>query len=304
MDVSGSRLQRLSVGEHGFSPSVSWRANRLVYGQSIEDSNVWRIDLQHRSEPATPLLASTRADLNPSYSPDGRRIAFGSGRSGNLEVWISDADGSNAFQLVHMGRSGSPRWSPDGQRIAFDSNVTGNWQIYTVSARGGQPERLTHSPASDYRPSWSDDGKWIYFGSNRSGSVQVMKMPAGGGPAQQVTRDGGHTAFESADGKTIYYTKDDAVVSSLRKAPADGGEEIEVAPSVNFGQFAVAASGAYFVSWPRLQYLDFSTGKTKTILTLQKQTELGVSVSPDGRWLLYSQIDQGGSDLMLVDNFR
>jgi Tol biopolymer transport system component len=219
---SGSPSHRLSVGENGLFPSVSRWANRLVYSQSIRDSNVWRVNVQDLTDPPALLLASTRADLNPSYSPDGRQIAFESDRSGNEEVWVSDADGSNAFQLVHMGRSGSPRWSPDGQRIAFDSNVTGNWQIYTVSLRGGRPERFTNSAATDSRPSWSHDGKWIYFGSNRSGSWQVWKMPAGGGPAQQVTRNGGYNAFESADGKTIYYTKGEAAISSLWKAPAAG----------------------------------------------------------------------------------
>ena len=68
--------------------------------------------------------------------------------------------------------------------------------------------------------------------------------------------------------------------------------------------FAVSRGGIYFVLWPRIQYFDFTTGRTKTILTLEKETSLGLSVSPDERWLLYSQFDQDGSDLMLVENFH
>jgi Tol biopolymer transport system component len=270
MAVSGSPSRRLSVGENGILPAVSSRANRLVYTQTITDSNIWRVNLQDRSEPATQLLASTRADYNPSYSPDGRRIAFESSRSGSEEVWVSDADGSNAIQLVDMGRSGSPRWSPDGQRIAFDSNVGGNWQIYSVSARGGRPERMTNSAANEVRPSWSHDGKWIYFGSNRSGAFQIWKMPAGGGTAEQVTRNGGYTPFESPDERTIYYTKNDSIPCPLWKAPADGGKESQVLDSVTNPHFAVSRGGIYFLLGPRLQYFDFSTGKSKTILTLQK----------------------------------
>jgi len=303
MPLSGSPSP-LSVGQDGVFPTISPRGIRLIYSQPIVDSNIWRVNLQAPSEPAVQFLASTRAETSPSYSPDGRRVAFESSSSGNQEVWVSDADGSNAVQLVTMGRSGSPRWSPDGQRIAFDSNVSGNWHIYAISARGGRPERMTNSAAGDLRPSWSHDGKWIYFGSNRSGSWQIWKMPAGGGPAEQVTRNGGHTPFESQDGRTIYYTKNELNPCPLWKTRADGGEESQVLDSLAPHQFAVARGGIYFLLWPRLQYLDFSSGRSKTILTLQKPAALGMSLSPDERWLLYSQIDQGGSDLMLVENFR
>jgi Tol biopolymer transport system component/tRNA A-37 threonylcarbamoyl transferase component Bud32 len=304
VDISGSASRRLSVGQNGVVPAISARGNRLVYSEAINDDNIWRVNLRDRSEPPVQLLASTRVDYNPSYSPDGSRIAFESGRSGNGEVWVSDADGTNPVQLVDMGRSGSPRWSPDGRRIAFDSSLGGSWQIYSVNARGGRPERMTNSAASDVRPSWSRDGKWIYFGSNRSGVWQVWKMPARGGPAEQVTRDGGHTAFESPDGKTIYYTKNDSNPCALWKVPVEGGEESQILPAITCLAFAVSPQGIYFVSSPKLQYLDFSTGRSRAILTTQKQPEFGLSVSPDEHWLLYTQLDHGGSDLMLVENFH
>ena len=251
------------------------------------------------------MIASTRLDSNAQYSPDGKRIAFESNRYGNQEVWVCDADGSNAVQLVAIGRSGSPRWSPDSQRIAFDSNVDGNWQIYTVSAHGGRPQRVTKGAANDVRPSWSQDGKWVYFSSNRSGggqSWQIWKMPAGGGEARQVTKDGGYNPFESKDGKTIYYLKRNVDLGPLWKVPAEGGEESQVADGV--GSFVPSRGGIYFLSGKGLQYLDLSTGKSKTILTIEKAVFLGLTLSPDEHWLLYSQVDQRGSDLMLVDNFR
>jgi len=302
--LSGSPSHRLSVGENGIFHAISARTKRLIYSQSVTDSNIWRLNLRDRSEPGVPLLASTRVDNNPSYSPDGKRIAFESSRSGNQEVWVADADGSNAVQLVHMGRSGSPRWSPDGQRIAFDSNVPGNFQIYSVSSRGGRPEQMTNSPGANARPSWSHDGKWIYFGSTQSGSWQIWKVPSGGGGPQQVTRSGGQTAFESPDGKTLYYTKLSSTPCPLWKMASGGGEESQVVESITTASFAVTHGGAYFVSWPRIQYFDFFTGQSTTVLMLQKYTEIGLSVSPDERWLLYIQNDQAVSDLMLVENFR
>ena len=163
---------------------------------------------------------------------------------------------------------------------------------------------MTNSAANDVRPSWSHNGKWIYFSSNRSGVSQVWKMPSEGGPAEQVTRNGGQTPFDSPNSSTIYYTKNGSNASPLWKVPAEKGEESQVLDSVSFSQFAVSRGGIYFLLWPQLQYFDFSTGETKTILTLQKRPSLGLSVSPDNRWLLFTQVDQGGSDLMLVENFR
>jgi Tol biopolymer transport system component/serine/threonine protein kinase len=303
--LSGSSPRRLSVGQNGVLPAISPRANRLVYGESINfNSNIWQVDLQDRNHLAVQLQGSTRAEYNPCYSPDGQRIAFESSRSGNVEVWVSDVDGSNATQLVDTGRSGSPTWSPDSQRIAFDSNVGGNWQIYIVSKRGGRPERLTNSAASDVLPSWSHDGKWIYFGSNRSGVLQIWRTPSGGGPAEQVTKNGGYCPNASPDGRSIYYSKNDSDLCPLWQVPASGGEEVQVLDAVTSHRVAVSDRGIYFVLWPQLQHFDFSTGKSKTILTLPKRTTVGLSVSSNSRWLLYSQIDQGGSNLMLVENFR
>jgi Tol biopolymer transport system component len=306
--VSGSADPgRLSIGENGFYPSISRQGNRLIYSQRINDANIWRVNLSDPLSPPTQLIASTRFESGAQYSPDGKKIAFNSNRTGNSEIWVCDADGSNPVQIVSIGLSLSPRWSPDGQRIAFDSNVTGNWQIYTVSANGGRPQRITNSAANEPRASWSHDGNWIYFGSNRLGGspqFQIWKAPAAGGEAVQVTKRGGFNAFESKDGKTVYYTKSDLSPSPLWKVPVGGGDETQVLDSVANWAFAPTSGGLYFISQSRLQYFDFSTGRSKPILTLEKPVSNFLSVSPDERWLLYTQTDQDGSDLMLVENFK
>jgi Tol biopolymer transport system component len=274
------------------------------------DTNIWRVDLWNRAERPAAFIASTREDDSPQYSPDGKRIAFQSDRSGKHEVWVCDADGLDAVQLVDMDYAGSPRWSPDGERIAFDALIDGRWQIFTVSSGGSKPQRMTRSISNDIRPSWSHDGKWIYFGSSRKRRLEIWKMPTSGGDAVQVTKNGGDDQVESEDGRTIFYTKssnDDTRnrESSLWEIPADGGQEKQVLRSLLSQSYAVTQDGIYYVASAGLQLLSFAGGGARLITKLDKEPSKRMSVSPDGHWLLYGQIDRlGGSDLMLVENFR
>jgi eukaryotic-like serine/threonine-protein kinase len=204
---------------------------------------------------------------------------------------------------------GTARWSPDGQRIAFDFNSEGNEDIYVIRASGGKPIRLTTHSADDVNPSWSRDGSWVYFASERTGRYEVWKVSAGGGEPVQVTRNGGGTAFESVDGQSIYYTKG-SFSGSLWKMPVSGGEESQVLPFVANRAFSLISDGIYFIpasgadGRSSLQFLSFATGKVKTVAPISGSSGEGLSVSPDGRSILFSQFDEAGSDLMLVENFR
>src|SRR5262249_15434419 len=102
--------------------------------------------------------------------------------------------------------------------------------------------------------------------------------------------------------------KSESLLSPVWKMPVDGGEERQILDSVIFSAFAVTQNGIYFISergsQAGLMYFSFSTGISKAILTIEKPTHMGLAVSPDEQWLLYSQVDQSGSDLVLVENFR
>jgi Tol biopolymer transport system component len=258
------------------------------------------------------FISSTRDDYGPQISPDGKKIAFMSSRSGSLEIWVCDADGSNALQVTSFGGPDVTvaRWSPDGKHIAFDSNATGQFDIYVVSAEGGKPQRMTTNPANDGNPSWSQDGRWIYFDSGRTGRQQVWKMPANGGEAIEITKDGGYAPLESPDGNFLYYTKG-LGSTSLWKVPVSGGEAYKVVEDLSaFMNVAMTATGVYFVSVERptglhsIKILKFATNKVSTIATLEKSTIWGIAVSRDGEWILYSPEQQSGSELMLVENFH
>ncbi|MBZ5625683.1 MAG: serine/threonine-protein kinase [Acidobacteriia bacterium] len=316
--IPASGLERpkaLPFGENGSEPSISQRGNRLAFTRSMADINIWRLEQPRPgvvAVPAAPFLASTRVDSNPQYSPDGKHVAFASDRSGHMEIWTADSDGSNTAQVTNLGgaNAGTPRWSPDGQRLAFDWNVAGHFEIYTISASGGSPLRMTTAPVDNDIPSYSRDGQWIYFDSRLSGRHEIWKVPAAGGTAVQVTRNGGHVALESTDGRYLYYTRSDSLSSSLWMMPREGGEEKQVIDAVLRRAFFPSREGIYFLSPPdnkqviSIRLLSRAGGSIQTLATLSAPPHWGLSVSPDGRFVLYSQYDQVGRDLMLVENFR
>jgi len=158
---------------------------------------------------ASQLIASTRSEGQPQFSPDGRSIAFQSDRSGDPEIWIANSDGSGEHQLtrLHAKLSGGQHWSPDGKEIVYHSRPSGYANLYVVNVETGAYRQLTTGRTENYIPSWSHDGAWIYFGSERDGEEQIWRMPASGGPAMRITKNGGAVALESPDGKSIFYTK-------------------------------------------------------------------------------------------------
>jgi Tol biopolymer transport system component/predicted Ser/Thr protein kinase len=310
--------------QNAYHPAVSGKGNRLAYaegGAETVDTDIWQLTLSGPANAAGPparLIASTRADSAPQYSPDGKHIAFESFRSGLQGIWVCDADGSNFVDVFLQAgsNSGTPHWSPDGQRIAFDSNLQGNFDIYVIRSNGGKPIRLTNDPAFEVGPSWSRDSKWIYFASAKSGRLETWKVPSSGGGAVQVTRNGGEVAQESPDGRSLYYAKlDMRNGGGLWKMPVNGGEESQVLPSVANRAFALVDEGIYFIpeagteGRSSIQFLSFSTGKVKQVAMMSALAFEGLSVSPDGRFVLFTQLNgplqrNSSSDLMLVENFR
>jgi len=316
VSAAGGAPEQLAVGGVGASTvAISRQGNRLAYSQEFRDTNIWRIGIGGSSSNRGPnrIISSTRQDYGPQYSPDGKRIVFSSGRSGSSEIWVCDADGSNPAQVTSFGGPdvGSARWSPDGGQIAFDSIAAGHRDIFVVSAEGGKPRRLTEDVADDVRPSWSLDGRWIYFGSNRTGEWQVWKTPAEGGQAVQVTRQGGREAFESFDSNFVYYSKSFGI-PGIWRIPRAGGEEIRVLDEPLQGFWALVRNGIYFVNpkttpHPTIEFFSFDTGHSTQVAPIEKELQLvypSLAVSPDGRSLLYVQVDSFESDIVLAENFR
>jgi serine/threonine protein kinase/Tol biopolymer transport system component len=309
--VSGDSAMRITgVGEEVFFPTIARSRNRLAYGRYMLDNNLWRLPLSEMGNPAvqsSPILVSSQKERNAQYSPDGKYVAFQSDRSGVLEIWIAQSDGAQPRQLTSFvrGHTGTPRWSPDSRQVAFDSDVGGNFDVYVIARDGGTPRRLTDNTAQDSIPSWSMDGRSIYFQSSRTGQSEIWKIPAAGGEAVQVTNAGGMTAFESPDGESLYYTKQNGPTPLWRRRFSDMAAEAQVIQSVAGRNFFVTRRGIYYMeSEGTIRFLDPESGERRLLGRITKAPDMGLSVSPDERWLLYTQNDQQGVDIMLAEGFR
>jgi Tol biopolymer transport system component len=290
---------------------IARKGNRLAFAFLHGDANIWRIDLTAKLLHPEPFIASTVRDVFPQYSPDGHKLAFHSNRSGTgMQVWITDSEGNQARQLtdMHPGLTGSPHWSPDGQTLAFNSSSTGHFQIYTMSADGGKMVQKTHGAYDSFGATWSHDGRWLYFTSNQTGRNELWKILVDGGEPIPVTNNGGTMATESEDGSTLYYAKEEDN-GSIWRIPTGGGPEQKLTVSLYRTNFAVTKTGIYFMTAPHvdgtseLRFYNFATGATKTLMPIGLP-EYGLAVSPDERYLIYDQLDDPASDLMLVENFR
>jgi dipeptidyl aminopeptidase/acylaminoacyl peptidase len=297
----------------------------MVFQQTVTQAeDIWRapaLRSPHRGQPPERLIASTTPDQNPDYSPDGRRIVFGSGRGGSYNLWICDSDGTNPVQLTSFeeGRTGSARWSPDGRRIAFDRTEAGDADVWLIDADGGAPRRLTRHPSTDVTGTWARDGRSIYFRSHRSGTAQIWRLPAEGGEAVQVTTNGGWYALESWDGRHVYYTKSSqeprAPALGLWRMPVGGGPEEEVLEkSTRFWFWALGRSGVYLTAseatpgWNQeytIRHFDLRSGQMSELLRREGPFwHLWLAVSPGEDWILFSEGPLEQSELMLMENFR
>ncbi len=180
-----------------------------------------------------------------------------------------------------------PALSPDGKQIAFMSGKEGSMDVYIVNATGGIPRRLTTETGEEGAPTWSRDGRWVYFSSNRSGRSEIWKIPTAGGEAVQVTEDGGIVAFESD--KFLYIGKDSPDPGEVWRIPIEGGREVRVLENIGRGQWTLFEQGIFYLGRKSIERFDLETGEGRLIARLEhRPSHRKLSVSPNGRWILYS----------------
>ena len=227
----------------------------LVYltgGGTASEVSIFWMDPEGKTE---PLLPTPRDYENPSFSPDGKRLAVQINEGSNVDLWVYELELETLSRLTFdEGQDGMPVWTPDGQRVAFTSDRGGgSWNLYWKRADGtGDAERLTESRSLQVPMAWSPDGKVLAFVEQASGSgwdlwTLPMEEDGAGGvkpgeptPFLRTPFVEGWLAF-SPDGRWIAYNSNES-----------GRHEVYVRPYPGpGGKWQISTSGGEMPTWAK-----------------------------------------------------
>lgn len=145
-----------------------------------------------------PLLTSTDPIMSPSWSPDGKKIAYVSFENNHSSIYIEEvATGMRKLVSSFNGINGAPAWSRDGRKLALVLSKSGSPNIYVMDLASNHLTQLTNDFYINTEPSWSPDGKSIIFTSNRSGGVQIYQINLATRAISRVSYDGDYNARAS-----------------------------------------------------------------------------------------------------------
>ena len=153
-----------------------------------------------------PILTSLDPLLSPSWSPDGRQIAYVSFEQQKSEVYLQSVETGQREKIASFkGLNGAPAWSPDGRKLALTLSRDGNAEIYVMDIATRKLERITRHWAIDTEPTWMPDGRSLLFTSDRSGQPQIYEKVLGENGVKRLTFTGKYNAHSSVspDGKKI-----------------------------------------------------------------------------------------------------
>ena len=266
--ASSSRLQS--------DPALSPDGSRIAFHSDRSGSQeIWVGDANAQTSTQLTHFGGPPTG-SPSWSLDGRQIAFDSEQPEGTAIFVISPDGGIPRPITpNSGDNCVPSWSQDGKFVYFASSRSGEFQIWKVSAATGE------TPSS---------------------------------PAIQVTRGGGFRAFESPDGKYLYYAKGRGKAGLWRRDLSDGKEEPVLESLQQWGWWALGSGVIYFLELPdslprqvHLKEFDIAQHRVRELATLTYPVQAAtptLTTSRDGRHLVYTQIDSMEADIMLADNFR
>jgi TolB protein len=152
------------------------------------------------------LLRSTEPLLSPSWSPDGKSVAYVSFETRRAAIFVQNLSTGARTQVTNFqGLNGAPAWSPNGRKLALVLSKDGNPEIYTLDLASKRFTRLTNHFGIDTEPTWSIDGKAVIFTSNRGGKPQIYQINLPNGRAERLTFEGDYNARPQVtpDGKGV-----------------------------------------------------------------------------------------------------
>ncbi|MBA2708896.1 MAG: PD40 domain-containing protein [Gemmatimonadaceae bacterium] len=195
IEVSSGKSRVISGRGLNITPVYSHDGLSVVYSSGSESgTDLMMVGVDNPD--AIQRLTFGRGSDNgsPTFSPDGRQIAFFSSRSRFPQIYTIDADGTN-LQLLTPFTPGvrsyraAPDWSPDGRAVAYEQQ-NGDFQVWMINIRDKEPRRLT-SEGENEGPSWAPDGRHLSISSTRGGSKQIWILDTESGRFRQLTRNAG-----------------------------------------------------------------------------------------------------------------
>lgn len=178
--------------------SKVWRTNNTrYYALHVADVDGHNAQL---------VVRSRQPIMSPSWSPDGRKLAYVSFEQRRPMIYVQDVFTAQRERVSGFkGINGAPSWSPDGTRLAMSLSKDGNSELYIMHVASGKLQRLTHHRGIDTEPSWSPDGRNLVFTSDRGGRPQIYQISVHGGKPKRLTFEGRYNAKASysPDGKRI-----------------------------------------------------------------------------------------------------
>jgi Tol biopolymer transport system component/predicted Ser/Thr protein kinase len=242
-----------------------------VFGE-FQDGDVWVLDVASGEE--SKLVENA---FNPTYSPDGQRVAVDASWAGPRRIWLLDRQGHNPQQITtdtseevaHV----APAWCPDGKKVVFQNLARTKFDIRVVNLDSKQMNWVTNDFFTNIRPSWSPSVRFIYFSSYRSGGINIWRAP--------VKSDG-------------------TISGSLQQVTTGAGQDVEVVVSPDSKRLAYATLRQNADIWrlPVSPQTGFPSGTPEAVISTTREDSRG-AWSPDGKMVAFNSDRAGDMNIWL-----